>query len=203
MLGAVLSRAEAQVIRMAMIYAVLDNRTEIDPAHLRAALAVWEFCEESARQIFGDALGDPIADTILAALRAAGPGGKSRAELLDLFSRNQSSAAIRTALVLLVTHGYARSESARSAGRGRPIFDVLEVPQRNRRAGACRRLAKLMTELGWTAVRVRGLTRGGYLEQVRGYCRRRSASFQPVGSRPGTRCWSGLISGQCKTVTAT
>jgi hypothetical protein len=51
------------------------------------------------------------------------------------------------------------------------VFDVLEVPQRNRRTGACRRLAKLMTELGWTAVRVRGLTRGGYREQVRGYCR--------------------------------
>ena len=28
-----------------------------------------------------------------------------------------------------------------------------------------------MAELGWTAVRVRGLTRGGYREQVRGYCR--------------------------------
>jgi hypothetical protein len=51
------------------------------------------------------------------------------------------------------------------------LFDVLEVPQRNRSAGACRRLAKLMTELGWTAVRVKGLTRGGYKEQVRGYCR--------------------------------
>src|SRR4051812_46217042 len=51
------------------------------------------------------------------------------------------------------------------------VFDVLEVPQRARRAGACRRLAKVMTELGWTAVRVRGLTRGGYLEQVRGYAR--------------------------------
>jgi hypothetical protein len=51
------------------------------------------------------------------------------------------------------------------------LFDVLEVPQRSRGAGACRRLAKLMTELGWTAVRVRGLTRGGYKEQVRGYCR--------------------------------
>lgn len=51
------------------------------------------------------------------------------------------------------------------------LFDVLEVPQRNRKAGACRRLAKLMAELGWMAVRVRGLTRGGYLEQVRGYCR--------------------------------
>ena len=51
------------------------------------------------------------------------------------------------------------------------LFDILEVPQRSRGGGACRRLAKLMAELGWTAVRVRGLTRGGYLEQVRGYCR--------------------------------
>jgi hypothetical protein len=51
------------------------------------------------------------------------------------------------------------------------LFDILEVPQRSRGAGACRRLAKLMAELSWTAVRVRGLTRGGYLEQVRGYCR--------------------------------
>ena len=53
----------------------------------------------------------------------------------------------------------------------RLLFDILEVPQRSRGAGACRRLAKLMAELGWTAVRVRGLTRGGYLEQVRGYAR--------------------------------
>ena len=51
------------------------------------------------------------------------------------------------------------------------LFDVLEVPQRRRTAGACRRLAAVMTELGWTAVRVRGLTPGGYREQVRGYCR--------------------------------
>src|SRR5262249_19027304 len=51
------------------------------------------------------------------------------------------------------------------------LFDILEAPQRSRRSGACRRLAGLMAELGWMAVRVRGLTRGGYLEQVRGYCR--------------------------------
>jgi hypothetical protein len=51
------------------------------------------------------------------------------------------------------------------------VLDVLEVPQRARRAGAYRRLAKLMAELGWSAVRVRGLTRGGYLEQVRGFAR--------------------------------
>ncbi len=51
------------------------------------------------------------------------------------------------------------------------LLDVLDLPQRSRKAGTYKRLAKLMAELGWMAVRVRGLTRGGYLEQVRGYCR--------------------------------
>jgi stalled ribosome alternative rescue factor ArfA len=51
------------------------------------------------------------------------------------------------------------------------LFDLLQVEQRSRGAGACRRLAAVMTELGWTAVRVRGLTRGAYLEHVRGYAR--------------------------------
>jgi hypothetical protein len=51
------------------------------------------------------------------------------------------------------------------------LLDLLEVPQRNRKAGTFRRLAKLMAELGWTAVRVRDLTRGGYKEQIRGYLR--------------------------------
>jgi hypothetical protein len=51
------------------------------------------------------------------------------------------------------------------------LFDCLEVIQRGRGAGACRRLARVMRDLGWTPVRVRDLTRGGYLEQVRGYCR--------------------------------
>ena len=51
------------------------------------------------------------------------------------------------------------------------LFDHLEVLQRSRGAGASRRLAGVMRDLGWTAVRLRDMTRGGYLEQVRGYCR--------------------------------
>lgn len=62
------------------------------------------------------------------------------------------------------------------------ILDILEVPQRNRTAGTFRRLAKIMAELGWTAVRVRDFTRGGHKEQIRGYCRdahNRNASTTP------------------------
>jgi hypothetical protein len=51
------------------------------------------------------------------------------------------------------------------------ILDLLEIPQHSRRAPVYRRVAKLMAELGWTAVRVRDLTGRGCKEQVRGYCR--------------------------------
>jgi hypothetical protein len=51
------------------------------------------------------------------------------------------------------------------------LLDLLEVPQRKRTAGVFRQLSKVMVELGWTAVRLRNLARGGYKEQVRGYCR--------------------------------
>ena len=59
------------------------------------------------------------------------------------------------------------------------VLDMLEVPQRQRTAGTFRRLAKLMVELGWTAVRVRDLTRGGYKEQIRGYVRHARTSSTP------------------------
>jgi uncharacterized protein with PIN domain len=51
------------------------------------------------------------------------------------------------------------------------VFDVLEVLQRNRGAGACRRLANLMHELGWRPIKARGLNQRGLLEQIRGYGR--------------------------------
>jgi hypothetical protein len=51
------------------------------------------------------------------------------------------------------------------------LLDMLEAPQRSRTAGTYRRLAKLMAELGWTAVRVRDLNGRGFKEQIRGFCR--------------------------------
>ena len=51
------------------------------------------------------------------------------------------------------------------------VFDFLEVPQRTRAPGACRRLTKMMRELGWSPIKARGLTPGGFRDQVRGYVR--------------------------------
>ena len=66
MLGAVTSRAEPQVLRLAMVYALLDQSAIIHPEHLLAARALWRYSEDSAKWIFGTSTGDPLSDKILA-----------------------------------------------------------------------------------------------------------------------------------------
>jgi len=83
LLGAVTARAEAQCIRLALIYALLDGAANIDLPHVKAALAVWEYCEASAAHIFGASLGDNVADEILRALRHAGRDGMTRTAIRD------------------------------------------------------------------------------------------------------------------------
>ena len=117
MLGAILARAEAQVMRLACIYALLDSTDEIKLVHLKAATALWEYIEASANFIFGNSLGDPTADHILDALRQA-PSGMSRTEILNLFSRHRSSDVDR-ALTSLAERGIVKFW--KEGTNGRPI----------------------------------------------------------------------------------
>jgi hypothetical protein len=117
MAAEITARAAPQVIRIALTYAVLDDSSVIDLPHLRAALAVWDYCEQSACQIFGDALGDPIADAILVALQQTGGVGLSRTDIRDLFGRNCSGDRLDVALALLKTRGRARTEMRTTGGR--------------------------------------------------------------------------------------
>jgi DNA-binding transcriptional ArsR family regulator len=75
-----------------------------------AALAVWEYCEDSGRFIFGTALGDPTADEILRALRRH-PEGMTRNEIREHFGRNKLSGEI----------GQALTRSRRVGKRGRCV----------------------------------------------------------------------------------
>ena len=50
--GAVTARGAAQVVRLSMLYALVDRSQNIRAEHLQAALALWRYCEESARSIF-------------------------------------------------------------------------------------------------------------------------------------------------------
>ena len=121
LLGVVTARAEAQTVRLSLIYALLDGSDEIDLPHLEAALAVWEYCEMSAVHIFGSAIGDPVADEILRALQNASDG-MSRTAINTLFGRHQSSERIGAAMQLLAANGHARQEIKHTGGRPSEIW---------------------------------------------------------------------------------
>ena len=114
--GALTSRAEAQVMRLACLYALLDCSPEIHRDHLAAGLALWEYSEESARHIFGESLGDWVADEILDKLRDT-PGGLTRTNIRDLFQKNQTSERIKQALALLSEHNRAWCQMVPTNGK--------------------------------------------------------------------------------------
>jgi hypothetical protein len=123
LVGAILGRAEAHVLRLSAIYAVLDGSALIRPAHLEAALAVWLYSEASVKAIFGDRLGLPLADQILDALRKQGP--MTRNELRDLFSRHRSARELDHAIEALLGRGLVRQRIERTAGRPRTVIEVV------------------------------------------------------------------------------
>ncbi len=117
LLGSMTSCAEAQVRRIAMLYALLDSVRTVDVVHLEAALAVWQYCADSARYIFGERLGDPSADTILSALRRSVSGLTRKQISVDVFSRHVSSAEIDRALGVLLAQQLALSATVDTDGR--------------------------------------------------------------------------------------
>jgi Protein of unknown function (DUF3987) len=118
LLGAITARAEVQVMRLAAIYAAMDGTALITCDHLEAALAVWRYCEASARYIFGDNTGDPVADRIIEALGQQ--GAMARTAIWDLFGRHMSQDQNNRAIAML-QQAKRISVQEMSQGRGRPL----------------------------------------------------------------------------------
>jgi hypothetical protein len=116
LLGAIIARAEAHVVRLALLYALTDSANEIRVEHLRAALAVWRYAERSALFVFGDAVGDPVADDILRELRQR-DDGMTRTEIRQLLGGSYAADRIQTALALLRQHRLAFMTSEETGGR--------------------------------------------------------------------------------------
>ena len=133
--GAVTSRAEAHVLRLSCIYALLDESALVRRRHIEAALALWKYCEDSAAYIFGAALGSRVADQILKALRDASEG-LTRNDLRDLFARHRSSEEISTALDILADRNLVECQKAESGGR--PVERWFAKAEASQKAGEAR-----------------------------------------------------------------
>jgi hypothetical protein len=115
--GCLLNRGEAHVMRLACLYATLDCSALIRAKHLVAALALWQYVEQSVYYVFGDSTGDPVADDILRLLRNAGAQGATRTEISGFLGRHQNKDRIGRALGLLLEHRRAHFLRETTAGK--------------------------------------------------------------------------------------
>lgn len=112
--GVITSRSESQVIRLSLIYALLDGTTQIDECHLQAAIAFWQYCDESARFIFQGADADPEINKVVQHLTS---GPKTLTDLNKLFDGHLTSDRLQAIIETLQTGGCVTVQPSRSRGK--------------------------------------------------------------------------------------
>ena len=122
--GEVTSRAEAIVMRLACIYAVLDGSRYIQAVHLNASLALWDYSTRCAELIFGSSVSNPSERKILEALRRT-PEGLNRTSLnRRAFSGHMDSDELSKLIVKLEAKGSIVRKLGAFNGRTSPFWVI-------------------------------------------------------------------------------
>ena len=134
LLGSLCARYEAQILRLAVCYALFDGASDIDVEHIRAAKAVWDYSAASAEHIFGTRFGNEDADRLLDELRAVYPDGLDFTQQSNLFGRHASVAKLTETRKKLETSGLARTDTEKTTGRSRRVMYAVTLSERRERS---------------------------------------------------------------------
>lgn len=119
MTGSILGRGAAQVLRLSLLYSLLDEaectsvKPAIRPSHVLAAIALWDYCKASVLYLFGDAVGDVVAERLLRAIQV---GPQSDTALYEILGKHDYGRK-ETALALLVRLNRVHDSRVKTAGR--------------------------------------------------------------------------------------
>jgi hypothetical protein len=124
LIGALLARGPAHVLRLAALFALLAQKTAVDVPHLMAALAWWDYVVASVGIVFADRTGNAEADRIKVEML---PG--QRLSLTDIrkeiFANHVSAGRLRDGLDLLERLGAVAVRPEETDGRSRLMVERL------------------------------------------------------------------------------
>jgi hypothetical protein len=119
--GAIIARAKPTILRLSMTYSALDRTSLIEPKHLDAASALWNYATDSATWAFSGMSGSKEANEILKHLKRY-PDGVNRTMILgNVFRNNLPGAKLTEALSELKSAGLA---NVRKKGREETWYPV-------------------------------------------------------------------------------
>lgn len=114
------ARGDPITLRLALIYALLDESDAIESVHLAAALAVWKYAHDSVIYLFGTMTGNSIADRILSLLQDGIV--LTQTDISNGLGTHTTAAAMASAIRLLKTTGRIVEERQRpEGGKGRTL----------------------------------------------------------------------------------
>ncbi len=127
--GALLGRGEAHVRRMAALYALFDRKTEADQSHLKAAIAYWQYSEDSTLWIFSRHASSEVEVYENRLLRAVVKAGElDETNISTLFGHNLSAARLDQVKQNLKREGLLHSVEIKTGGRPRLVWRPGGVP---------------------------------------------------------------------------
>ena len=121
--GCTTNRGEAQALRLSMIYCLLDGETTISLDHLRAGVAVWEYCRQSANYIFAGKDADQTTQKVADMLQQK---SMTATELHRAFGNHLSKVKLESALKELLASNRIRVEKKKTGGAPSTLYHYIE-----------------------------------------------------------------------------
>jgi hypothetical protein len=122
--GAILGRAEPQLLRLSMLAALCRQEDVVGVEDLAAAIALWQYVDETVRMLFG-ACEDPLVARVIEAIRAE--PGVSRSRLHRLTAKAMAATRFVSVLEQAAATGVVESERLETAGRPKEIWRPRDV----------------------------------------------------------------------------
>jgi hypothetical protein len=117
--GAIIGRAEPQLLRLSMLAALCRREDVVDAEDLTAAVDLWRYVDETVRMLFASCE-DPLVARIIDTIRAE--PGISRSTLHRLTAKAMSADRFVAALERAAATGAVESDRLETGGRPREVW---------------------------------------------------------------------------------
>lgn len=131
--GCMVNRGEAHVTRLALIYALLAGHDQIQSNDLKAALAFWQYCLDSALFIFGQTPIDKKRQKVISALEQALDNSLSREKVRKkCFSNHIKADQLDQLLSDMEANGIITARTVQTGGAPKNIISLARVKREKR-----------------------------------------------------------------------
>jgi hypothetical protein len=118
-IGAIIGRAEPQLLRLSMLAALARQEDVVDVEDLAAALSLWRYVEATVRMLFGGCE-DPLVRRVIEAIRAT--PGISRSTLHRQTAKTMPAPRFVDVLSRAAATGEVEAEHIETGGRPREVW---------------------------------------------------------------------------------